>query len=100
MGTLNAALAQLITSTWAAANGSPTPLGVTHIAADQVDLAAHLGDQQYEAENRGKHEKGDEIDGNAQPSPRPHQREGGGKRASGRALRIEEAQALQDDRRR
>jgi len=36
VGTLNAALAQLITSTWAAANGSPTPLGVTYIAADQA----------------------------------------------------------------
>ena len=36
MGTLNAALAQLITSTWATANGSPTPLGVTHIDADQT----------------------------------------------------------------
>ena len=36
MGTLNAALTQLISSTWASANGSPTPLGVTHVAADQA----------------------------------------------------------------
>jgi len=36
VGTLNAALTQLISSTWASANGSPTPLGVTHVAADQA----------------------------------------------------------------
>ena len=36
MGTPNSALTQLMTSTWAAANGSPTPLGVTRVAATKA----------------------------------------------------------------
>jgi len=36
MGTPNLALTQLMTSTWAAANGSATPLGVTHIPANKA----------------------------------------------------------------
>jgi hypothetical protein len=36
MGTPNAALTQLLTSTWATANGSPTPLGVTHVVAGKA----------------------------------------------------------------
>src|SRR5215470_8122807 len=34
MGTLSTALTQLLSSTWARSNGSPTPLGVTRVAAD------------------------------------------------------------------
>jgi len=36
MGTLNTALTQLMTSTWAAENGSATPLGVTHVPANKA----------------------------------------------------------------
>src|SRR5262249_29846891 len=36
MGAPNAALTQLLTSTWATANGSPTPLGVTRVAASKA----------------------------------------------------------------
>src|SRR2546423_14796618 len=36
MGPRTLALTNLMVSSWAAADGSPTPLGVTHVAADQA----------------------------------------------------------------